>query len=76
MDFHNHSLNRYESQQRHQEFLKLIEPTASPCYYMEAFFDGKLEWTEYVYTDYELQNLKDDAISCGFTFTVQEVVED
>jgi len=44
--------------------------------YIEAFFDGNLEWTEYAYTERELQNLKNDAIDCGFTFTVEEVSND
>lgn len=40
-------------------------------YYVEAFLDGELEWTEYVYGEEELQTFKDDAIRHGLTFTVK-----
>ena len=81
MDNHNYMLGLFESFQNLQDkmdkqnLLKL--PVLSePTYYIEAFFDGNLEWTEYAYTQRELQNLKDDAIDCGFTFTVEEVSND
>ena len=81
MDNHNYMLGLFESFQNLQDkmdkqnLLKL--PVLSePTYYIEAFFDGNLEWTEYAYTKRELQNLIDDAIDCNFTFTVEEVIND
>jgi len=57
-----------------QNLLKL-SVLSEPTYYIEAFFDGELEWTEYAYTERELQNLKNDAIDCGYTFNVEEVTK-
>lgn len=81
MDNHNYMLGLFESFQNLQDkmdkqnLLKLPVLSES-TYYIEAFFDGNLEWTEYAYTERELQNLIDDAIDCGFTFTVEEVIND
>jgi hypothetical protein len=77
MDNHHTMLNLFESFERHQdelqsrESLLALDAVQSPTFYIEAFFDGKLEWTEYAYTDRELQNLKNDAIDSGCTFTVR-----
>ena len=81
MDNHNYMLGLFESFQNLQDKMEkcnlLKLPVLSePTFYVEAFFDGNLEWTEYAYTDRELQNLKNDAIDCGFTFTVEEVIND
>ena len=71
-------LNLFESFERHQDELQsrnsllALDAVQSPTFYIEAFFDGNLEWTEYAYTERELQNLKNDAIDCGFTFTVEK----
>jgi len=78
MGWHERSLSVFEAWQRYQDnlpydsFFKLPKP-APPAYYIQAFFDGDLAWTEYAYDDRELQDLKNDAVSCGFTFTVEEV---
>jgi len=77
MDNHNYMLGLFESFQNLQDKMEkcnlLKLPVLSePTFYVEAFFDGNLEWTEYAYTDRELQNLKNDAIDCGFTFTVEK----
>jgi len=78
MEWHNQSLSVFESWQRYQDnlpdnsFFKLPDPQP-PAYYIQAFLDGDLAWTEYAYDDHELQNLKNDAVSCGFTFTVEEI---
>jgi hypothetical protein len=77
MDYHNTMLNLFEQFEATQaklekdNLLKLSMPQ-SPTYYVEAFLDGNLEWTEWAYDDDELQRLKNDAIDCGFTFTVEE----
>jgi len=81
MDYHHAMLNLFEAFEQSQDkleagnFLKLSR-VSSPTYYVEAFLDENLEWTEYAYTERELQNLKNDAIDCGFTFTVEEVNND
>ena len=41
-------------------------------YYIEASFDGKLEWTEWAYTRHELDQLIQDAKDCGFSYSVKE----
>jgi hypothetical protein len=77
MDFHNYSLRLFEHFEATQaklekdNLLKLSMPQSS-TYYVEAFLDGNLEWTEWAYDDNELQRLKNDAIDCGFTFTVEK----
>jgi len=81
LDNHHTMLNLFEDFERTQDKLEAsnllkLSQVSSPTYYIEAFFDGNLEWTEYAYTERELQNLKNDAIDCGFTFTVEEVKND
>ena len=82
LDYHHTMLNLFESFERHQDELQsrnsllVLDAVPSHTFYVEAFFDGNLEWTEYAYTERELQNLKNDAIDCGFTFTVEEVNND
>ena len=78
LGYHHTMLNLFESFERHQDELQsrnsllALDAVQNPIFYVEAFFDGNLEWTEYAYTERELQNLKNDAIDCGFTFTVEE----
>lgn len=78
MGWHEQSLSVFEAWQRYQDnlpdgsFFKLSDP-APPVYRIDAFFDGKPAWTEYAYDDHQLQDYKDDAVSCGFTFTVEEI---
>ena len=82
LDYHHTMLNLFESFERHQDELQsrnsllALNAVQSPTFYIEAFFDGNLEWTEYAYTERELQNLKDDAIDSGCTFTAKEVSND
>jgi len=77
MDYHHTMLNLFEQFEAEQtklekdNLLKLSMPQSS-TYYVQAFLDGNLEWTEWAYDDNELQRLKNDAIDCGFTFTVEE----
>lgn len=77
LDNHHAMLNLFESFERHQDELEsrnsllALDAVPSPTFYIEAFFNGDLEWTEYAYTDRELQNLKNDAIDSGCTFTVR-----
>lgn len=81
LDNHHSMLNLFEDFERTQDKLEAenllkLSRVSSPTYYVEAFLDESLEWTEYAYTERELQNLKNDAIDCGFTFTVEEVSND
>ena len=77
LGYHHTMLNLFESFERHQDELQsrnsllALDVVPSPTFYIEAFFDGDLEWTEYAYSERELQNLKDDAIDSGCTFTVR-----
>jgi len=50
---------------------EILDAVQSPTFYIEAFFDGNLEWTEYAYSERELQELKDQALFSGCTFTVR-----
>ena len=75
MDYHNTMLRlfeRFEATQAKLEKENLLKLSVPQCqtYYVEAFLDGNLEWTEWAYNKNELQRLKNDAIDCGFTFTV------
>jgi len=81
LDYHHTWLNLFDEFQATQDKLEesnllKLSRVSSPTYYVEAFLDENLEWTEYAYTERELQNLKNDAIDCGFTFTVEEVKND
>ena len=81
LGYHHTWLNLFDEFQATQDKLEAgnllkLSRVSSPTYYVEAFLDESLEWTEYAYTDRELQNLKNDAIDCGFTFTVEEVSND
>ena len=77
LDYHHTMLNLFESFERHQDELQsrnsllALDAVPSPTFYIEAFFNGDLEWTEYAYSERELQNLKNDAIDSGCTFTVR-----
>ena len=70
-------LNLFESFERHQDELQsrnsllALDAVPNPTFYIEAFFNGDLEWTEYAYSERELQNLKNDAIGSGCSFTVR-----
>lgn len=77
MDYHYTMLNLFEAFEQSQDKLEAgnllkLSYVSSPSYYVEAFLGESLEWTEYAYTERELQALKNDAIDCGFTFTVEE----
>ncbi len=81
LGYHHTWLNLFDEFQATQDKLEAgnllkLSRVSSPTYYIEAFLDENLEWTEYAYTERELQALKNDAIDCGFTFTVEEVSND
>ena len=82
LDYHHAMLNLFESFERHQDELQsrnsllALNAVPSPTFYIEAFFDGNLEWTEYAYNERELQNLKNDAIDSNCTFIAKEVSND
>jgi len=81
LGYHHTWLNLFDEFQATQDKLEAgnllkLSRVSSPTYYVEAFLDESLEWTEYAYDERELQNLKNDAIDCGFTFTVEEVSND
>jgi 1-deoxy-D-xylulose 5-phosphate reductoisomerase len=78
MNFNYFSHTLYSHWQRAQDAMEVSGICNSPWddrqeYYVEAFLDGELEWTEYVYGEEELQTFKDDAIKHGLTFTVRIV---
>tara|TARA_R100000995_G_scaffold41825_2_gene19490 strand:+ start:2133 stop:2390 length:258 start_codon:yes stop_codon:yes gene_type:complete len=77
LGYHHTSLNLFEAFERHQDELQsrnsllALDAAPSHTFYVEAFFNGNPEWTEYAYDERELQNLKNDAIDSGCTFTVR-----
>ena len=78
MDHHNYMLGLFESFQKHQDeleatnLLKLQAMEPQSRYYVEASLDGKLEWTEWAYTEHERDQLVADAKDAGFSYTVEE----
>ncbi|QDP66407.1 MAG: hypothetical protein Unbinned1819contig1001_53 [Prokaryotic dsDNA virus sp.] len=80
MENHYYMLNLFEqfekaAEQMHTKFFEAIKEPAT-TYYIEAFFDGNLEWTEWAYDKDELQRLINDAIESGCTFAVKEYGSD
>tara|TARA_R100001510_G_scaffold22411_1_gene19623 strand:+ start:281 stop:583 length:303 start_codon:yes stop_codon:yes gene_type:complete len=79
MDWHNQSLNWFESFERFQDkleadnLLKLQQSESSSRYYVEASLNGVYEWSEWAYDEHELDLLKQDAKDCGYSYTVEEV---
>lgn len=76
MNFNYFSHSLYSQSQRAQDALEVSGLFDSfhddrQEYYVEAFLDGELEWTEYVHGEEELQTFKDDAIKHGLTYTVK-----
>ena len=79
MDFHNSWLDLFDSFERHQtelearDSLMVLSRDIQPKYEFQAFLDGELQWADPAYDDDELQDMKNEAIDAGFTFTVAEV---
>jgi len=79
MDFHNQSLNLFESFERFQDkleadnLLKLQESESSIRYEVEASLNGVYEWSDYAYDEHERDLLIADAKDCGYSYTVKEV---
>jgi|TARA_R100000030_G_scaffold78126_1_gene61070 hypothetical protein len=79
MDFHNQSLNLFESFERFQDKLeadnlfKLQESKSSIRYEVEASLNGVYEWSDYAYDEHERDLLIADAKDCGYSYTVKEV---
>ena len=79
MDFHNSWLDLFDSFERHQtelearDSLMVLSRDIQPKYEFQAFLDGELQWADAAYDDDELQDMKNEAIDAGFTFTVEKV---
>jgi hypothetical protein len=79
MDFHNCWLDLFDSFERVQtelearESLMVLNRDIQPKWEFQAFLDGDLQWADPAYDEQELQDMKDEAIEAGFTFSVQEV---
>jgi hypothetical protein len=79
MDFHNYWLDLFDSFERVQtelearESLMVLNRDIQPKWEFQAFLDGDLQWADPAYDEQELQDMKDEAIEAGFTFTVEEV---
>lgn len=79
MDNHNYWLDLFDSFERLQtelearESLMVLNRDIQPKWEFQAFLDGDLQWADPAYDEQELQDMKDEAIEAGFTFTVEEV---
>lgn len=79
MDNHNYWLDLFDSFERLQtelearESLMVLSRDIQPKWEFQAFLDGDLQWADPAYDEQELQDMKDEAIEAGFTFTVEEV---
>ena len=79
MDHHNYMLDLFESFERHQtelearDSLMVLNRDIQPKWEIQAFLDGELQWADPAYDDAELQDMKNEAIAAGLTFTVTEV---
>ena len=79
MDFHNQSLNWFESFERFQDqleadnLLKLQQSESSIRYEVEASLNGIYEWSGYAYDEHERDLLIADAKDSGCSYTVEEV---
>tara|TARA_Y100000813_G_C24056522_1_gene301844 strand:- start:249 stop:491 length:243 start_codon:yes stop_codon:yes gene_type:complete len=79
MDNHNYWLDLFDSFERLQtelearESLMVLSRDIQPKWEFQAFLDGDLQWADPAYDEEELQDMKDEAIEAGFTFTVEEV---
>ena len=75
MDFHNITLNQYEFMQDMLDRGKQLQETdPQTIYYIEAFIDDRLQWTEWATDEEERESLIRDAVAAGFTYTVETEV--
>ena len=72
MDFHNMTLDHYEFMQDMLDRGKrLQEEDPQTVYYIKAFIDDRLQWTEYATDKKERESLISDAVKAGFTYIVE-----
>ena len=75
-DFHNTSLDLHEFMQDMLDRGKQLQETdPKTIYYIEAFIDNRLQWTEWATDEEERESLIRDAIAAGFTYTVETEVQ-
>ena len=76
MDFHNTSLDQYEFLQNMLDRGKQLQETdPRTIYYIEAFINDRLQWTEWATDEEERESLIRDAVKAGFTYTVETEVQ-
>lgn len=76
MDFHTTSLDHYEFMQDMLDRAQhLRETDPHTIYYIEAFIDNRLQWTEYAHDEEERESLIKMAVDSGFTYIVETEVE-
>jgi hypothetical protein len=76
MDFHSITLDQYEFTQAMLDRGKQLQETdPKTIYYIEAFIDNRLQWTEWATDEEERESLIRDAIAAGFTYTVETEVQ-
>lgn len=72
MDFHNSSLDQYEFMQNMLNRGKQLQETdPKTIYYIEAFLDDRLQWTEWATDEEERESLIGMAVKSGFTYIVE-----
>ena len=75
-DFHNYSLDQYEfMQDMLDRGKKLQEEDPKTVYYIEAYIGKVRQWTEYATDEEEREQLINQAIKSGFTYTVETEIE-
>ena len=80
MDFHSLTLDQYEASQNFMKNMlnraqQLREQDPQLSYYIEAFVNDRLQWTEYASGTDERDQLVNDAIQSGFECTVKPITE-
>ena len=76
MDFHNASLDQYEFLQNMLDRGKQLQETdPRTIYYIEAFINDRLQWTEWATDEEERESLIRMAVKAGFTYTVETEVQ-
>mgnify|MGYP001161568277 FL=1 len=76
MDFHSITLDQYEFTQAMLDRGKQLQETdPKTIYYIEAFIDNRLQWTEWATDEEERESLIRDAIAAGFTYTVETEIQ-
>ena len=76
MDFHTITLDKYEFMQDMLDRGKQLQETdPQTIYYIEAFIDDRLQWTEWATDEEERESLIRDAVAAGFTYTVETEVQ-